>query len=227
MTKKFQILIGLMMVFALAACSNDKDNEETSAPKNETPAVAAEESANENEVNEEEKEKAEDEEDENELADDESIGVTMEEFTKVFNEKSAEANLDFTIGDMEWEDTEQGLKATTIELHEDIHLNGLVKEDGGDLKAILLEVGGYESREQTIGLVQAIIESANPNVSDAETKGLLKELGLSDPKQDGDDSEKFIDKNGLQYLLSNESGNWLEFMIGNQNDPDIMEILEG
>lgn len=216
MDKRLRILmLGLVLILGLAACGNEKKDD--SPNKGANSDKGAETITDEPEVDEEESEKETD----SKLKHGETIGVTMDEFKNRFNENAAKQGLEYKIGDFEWQENIDGTQTTTIELHEDLHISGLLKGDEEELKAVLLEVEGFESRQTSFDLVQVIIESVDKDMTAKEAKGIMENLGLKDPNVDGDDSEQYTDRNGFKYLLMNETSNWLEFGIANENDPDL------
>ncbi|MCM3638367.1 hypothetical protein M3152_11720 [Sporosarcina luteola] len=225
MEKKLQLLIfALVLVLGLAACGNDKggDSANTTADsETETKteeAGGADPNAKEDEAGEE---TADDAEAENNLQNDQTIGLSMDKFKDKFNEHAAAQGLDYKIEKFEWLDQEDGTQTATIELHDDLRINGLSTGEEDELKAILLEVEGFESRQTAFDIVNVIIKSVG-NVADEDAKTIMNELGLKDPNEDGNDTETYVDHNGLKYLLINERSNYFEFGIANQNDPDLI-----
>lgn len=225
MEKRLQLLIFvLVLVLGLAACGNDKgDDSANTTTDNDTETTTdgtkgADPNAEKDEAVEE---TADDAEAGNDLQNDQTIGLSMDEFKAKFNEHAAAQGLDYKIEKFEWLDQEDGTRTATIELHDDLRINGLSTGEEDELKAILLEVEGFESRQTAFDIVNVIIKSVG-NVADEDAKMIMNGLGLKDPNEDGNDTETNVDHNGLKYLLINERSNYFEFGIANQNDPDLI-----
>ena len=84
----------------------------------------------------------------------------------------------------------------------------------------MLEVSGHDSRELVFNVIEAVIEATNPSLTADDLQEIMTELGLTDSAQDGKNEELMYVQGGLKYLLNDEEGNWLEFLVANENDTD-------
>lgn len=208
-------MLGLILVFSLAACGNSKDSPE---PKPEDENVTAEKPSEEI--------SKDDDESENDAAhsieSDNTIGVTAEEFREHFKENVSNRGFEFEVEDYRWSDEySSGAMLSVFDLVEDISLVAAIEDESSEeLKAILLEVDGHESRELALDTIEALIESVSPNLTADETKEIMYDLGLTDSDRAGNIKEFEYIYRGLSYLLNDEEGNWIEFAIANEKDTD-------
>ena len=210
------LMLALVLTLGLAACSNskelEKENEdEIESSVSETPA-----------------EKVGKEDEKTESNTENSIGATAEEFQNRFNEQASNNGLDFKIEEYDWLDYVPGVQQAMFTFDDDdITLTtALEVEVSEELKAVLVEVSGHDSRESVFNFIETVIESANPSLTVGDVQEIMTELGLTDPSQDGQDEELMYVHGGLKYLLNDEEGNWLEFLVANENDTDFELELE-
>ena len=206
------LLLALILLLSLAACSDSKEPEkdnEIETPVSEKPSEK---------VEEDEKPESNTE---SSIEGDNSIGATAEEFKERFNEHVSNNNLEFTIDDYEWVDYQSNAQLASFEFDEDITLTAaLENESSEELKTVLLEVSGHDSRELVFNVIETVIEATNPSLTADDLQEIMTELGLTDSAQDGKNEELMYVQGGLKYLLNDEEGNWLEFLVANENDTD-------
>ncbi|MGG0668303.1 hypothetical protein ABE073_07190 [Lederbergia citrisecunda] len=220
MEKRLQLIIfALVLVLDLAACGNDKDDNSTDATAGDNTETTG--GTEGTDSNAEGDEAGDDAEAGNELQNDQTIGLTMDEFKDKFNEHAATQGLDYKIEKYQWLDQGDGTQTATIELHDDLRINGLSTGDKDEMKAILLEVEGFEPRQTAFDIVDIIIKSVG-NVAENDAKKIMDGLGLEKPNEEGNYLEKDVEHDGLKYLLLSERSNYFEFGIVNKNDPDLI-----
>jgi len=219
--KRLQLFIfALVLVLGLAACGNDKDNGSTDATTGKDTETTTEETEG-IDSNSEGDETEDDAEAGNEQQNDQTIGLTMDEFKEQFNEHATAQGLDYKIENFEWLDQGDGTQTVTIELHDDLRISGLSTGEKDKMKAILLEVEGFEPRQTAFDIVEVIIKSVG-NVAGDDAKKIMDGLGLEEPNEEGNYIETDVEHDGLKYLLLSERSNYFEFGIANQNDPDLI-----
>ncbi len=211
------LLLSLFVVLGLAACGNNESDTDT----NETPA-AAENTEKKMDDNKDKKAEGQEEQTEKVELKDEQIGLTMDEFKARFNEKAPSGgDVDFKMGDYSWRDRDKGLSTAGFDFSEDYAVTAMAKTGNEELKAVLLEVKGGDSTRQTaFDLIRAIMESSNPELTKEDIDGLMKDLNLTNPDGDGDDTVSQTARDGLKYLVNDESSHWLEFVVANETDTD-------
>ena len=207
------LVLGIVLVFSLAACGDSKDSEE---PKPEDKSVVSETPPEEiEEVDEAESGS------ERSIEGDDTIGATTEEFRERFNENVSNRGFEFEMEDYRWNEYASGATMASFDFVDDISLTTAIADESSEgLKAILLEVDGHESRELTLDIIEALIESVSPDLSADETKDIMQKLGLTDPDRAGSIKEFEYVHGGLNYMLNDEEGNYVEFAIANENDTD-------
>lgn len=222
MEKRLQLFIfALMLVLGLAACGNDKGDDSSTDATTGNDTETTTDEAEGTDADAEKGEAEDDAEAGKTLQNDQSIGLTMDEFKDKFNEHAAAQGLDYKIDKFEWLDQGDGTQTATVELHDDLRINGLSTGDEDEMKAILLEVEGFEPRETAFDIVNVIIKSVG-NVADEDAKKIMDGLGLEQPNEEGNYIETDVEQDGLKYILLAERSNYFEFGIANQNDPDLI-----
>lgn len=210
------LVLGFVLVFSLAACGDSKDSEEQEPEdKNATLEDLPEEIKKEDD---EEKESISEPSNEGDTL----LGATAEELKEQFNESASNRNLEFAIDEYRWELYESGETMASFHFDDDISLTTAAEEGGSqELRAVLLEVNGHESRELVLDTIEALIESTNLDLTADNLTEIMKELGLTDPNKAGNIEDTVYVHDGLKYLLNEEEDNWVEFAIANENDPDL------
>ncbi len=213
--RKSLLFLLLSIGVLLAGCNSPNEPEEQPVQENE--AETPEVETPQDEASQEESDLENEEEKVVEKGD--TIGVTMEEFKERFNKQASERNIEFKVDSYEWRERDEGLQTAELEFAEDIRLTALGFEDE-ELKSVLLEVEGHESRQLTFDLIETLIASSNVELKENDIQEIMAELGLTDSKVDGDDTQSGATKDGLKYLVNDETLNWLEFVVANVNDAD-------
>lgn len=164
---------------------------------------------------------ADKEEGESELKNDETIGVTMDEFIKRYNDNATVNGVKSITDEYNWSDYLDTKQTAFLEIHDDIDLWVMNLKGEEQLKAINVEVSGIEDRETAYATIQTLIQSVGPVMTEESAKNIMAELKLDDPTTDGDGSERFYEENGLIYLLMDDPNNSIEFGIANKNDKEL------
>lgn len=215
MTSKLKfLLLGMLLVLGLAACGNDKEDQQADTSKEDNAVTGETESTDEADDSDKAETNAS-------LLNDKTIGFSLDEFKERFNKNAKNNNLDMAIGDYEWKEYDETSELVTVEVYEDMDFNAMRVKDEEHVKMVHLEIDGAESRETAYALIQTMIESVDNEMTEADAKSIMAELKLDDVTVDGDGSERYYSKNGLIYLLMDDPDNWIEFGIANENDPDL------
>lgn len=209
--RKSLLFLLLSIGLVLAGCNDSNEPEEQPVQENEAETPEVETPQEETDLENEE---------EQVVGKGDTIGLTMEEFKERFNEQASERDIEFKIDSYEWRERDEGVKTAELEFAEDIRLTALGFDKEEELKAVLLEVEGHESRQLTFDLMETVIASSNAELKENDIQEIMGELGLTDPKVDGDDTQSGATKDGLKYLVNDETLNWLEFVVANVNDAD-------
>lgn len=204
-------MLGAFVVIGLIGCGNGNSADQKSESENKGKAESIVEKS---EVTKNDEENSE--------LNDKTIGYTMEDFVNLFNENASKHGYEINIDEYDWE-SDTTVMSAGVELAEDIQLTGIKLADEEQLQGVLLEASGPESRQLVFDILETIIESSNPDFKKRDVKKVMKELGLSNPKKDGDDTESSTIHDGRKYLVDNGEGNWLEFIVINENDPEFAE----
>lgn len=149
-----------------------------------------------------------------------TIGLTPEEFKTNFNESAEKRQLEMTIDAYEWEEVEDGFRVAELFEDGDVYIFALIDGDNEELKSVLLEVYGGDSRQVIFDMMKAMIESINPEHTE-DLDGIMAELDLIDPEKAGEDREVVTERNGLKYLFRDDVDNYIEFAIAHEDDGDL------
>ncbi|WP_313428571.1 hypothetical protein [Siminovitchia terrae] len=211
------LLLSLFFVFGLAACGNNESD-------NKTPVTAenSAEKTNDNNDNNDKKDEGQKEQTAKTELKEEQIGMTMDEFKTRYNEKvPSDDQIDFQMGDYNWDKKDDGISTAGFEFGEDYVITGMANTGNEELKAVLLEVKGGDSTRQTaFDLIRAIMRSSNPELTTENIDELMKDLGLTNPDGDGNNTVSQTARDGLKYLVNDERSHWLEFVVANETDTD-------
>lgn len=215
MLKKWTgVLLGALLVLALAACGEDKANQ-TNESGVEKPEVSAEEGTGSEDSSEEA-----DAEAENGEASDMQIGVTAKDFQTNFNKFAEEVGIPERVDNLDWRESgsEGDHEIIDMKYDEDRRMQLLAKKGEEEVRSVMFSMFG--DRKEAFGVVRSIIRGADSSASEEEVDGWMEELHFSNPDDESSDDYHFV-KTDKFNLLAEDSDTYIEFVISNVNDPDI------
>lgn len=215
MLKKWTgVLLGALLVLALAACGEDKANQ-TNESGVEKPEVSAEEGTGSEDSSEEA-----DAEAENGEASDMQIGVTAKDFQTNFNKFAEEVGIPERVDNLDWRESgsEGDHEIIDMKYDEDRRMQLLAKKGEEEVRSVMFSMFG--DRKEAFGVVRSIIRGADPAASEEEVDAWMEELHFSNPDDESSDDYHFV-KTDKFNLLAEDSDTYIEFVISNVNDPDI------
>lgn len=214
MLKKWTgVFLGALLVLALAACGDDKEDQGSKVDV-EKPEVSAEEGTEAEETTEKADAEATGE------ASDMQIGVTAEEFQKNFNTFAEEEGIPERVDNLDWRSSgsEGDHEIIDMTYDEDRRMQLLAKKGEEEVRGVMFSM--YGDRKEAFGVVRSIIRGADPSASDEEVDGWMEELHFSDPETESTEDYHFV-KTDKFNLLAEDSDTYIEFVISNVNDPEI------
>ncbi|WP_025784164.1 hypothetical protein [Sporosarcina sp. D27] len=214
MLKKWAgVFLGSLLVLALTACGEDKENQ-TSKSDVEKPEVSAEERTGSESSTEEVEAEASEE------ASDMQIGVTAKDFQTNFNKFAEEVGVPERVDNLDWRasGSEGDHEIIDMTYDENRRMQLLGKKGEEEVRAVMFSMFG--DRKEAFGVVRSIIHGADPSASEEEVDGWMKELHFSNPDEESSDDYHFV-KTDKFNLLAEDSDTYIEFVISNVNDPEI------
>ena len=215
MLKKWTgLLMGALIVLALAACGNDK-TDQTDKSDGKKQEVSAEERVDSEETSEE----ADDEVATGETSD-MQIGLTAEAFQKNFNKFAEEEGIPERVDNLDWRKSgsEGDHEIIDMTYDEERRMQLLAKKGEEEIRGVMFSMFG--DRKEAFAVVRSIIRGADPGASEEEVDGWMEELHFSNPDEESTEDYHFV-KTDKFNLLAEDSDTYIEFVISNVNDPEI------